>query len=261
VSRDGDAVLELDRVDAGYRRYRALFGVSLRVGPGEAVALVGPNGVGKTTVARVASGLVAPTAGRVAVGGRDVTGRPAHEIARAGVAHAPEGRSVFASLTVEENLAIPFRRRFGRRGLTGALDGVYDAFPRLGERRGQLAGSLSGGEQRILTLARAFTLEPRLLVADELSLGLAPIATDDVYAVLDRIRAAGTAVLVVEQKLDRVLGLADRVVVLDRGTVIFDGPPADAGSVPGALLHRGDGDGGALGGDGRPDGGDGRDRA
>lgn len=225
VATDGDDVLELDGIEAGYRRFRALFGVSLRVAAGDAVAVVGPNGVGKTTVARVATGLVRPTAGRVVVGGRDMTGRPAHEIAEAGVAHAPEGRSVFATLTVEENLALPFRRRFGRRGGARVLDETFASFPRLGERRSQLAGSLSGGEQRILTLARVLALEPRVLVADELSLGLDPINTAEVYAVLDRILAAGTAVLVVEQKLDRVLGLARRVVVLDRGTVSFDGPP------------------------------------
>jgi branched-chain amino acid transport system ATP-binding protein len=225
VATDGETVLELDGIDAGYRRFRALFGVSLRVGAGDAVAVVGPNGVGKTTVARVATGLVRPTAGRVVVGGRDMTGRPAHEIAGAGVAHAPEGRSVFATLTVEENLALPFRRRFGRRGGARVLDEAFAAFPRLGERRNQLAGSLSGGEQRILTLARVLALEPRVLVADELSLGLDPINTAEVYAVLDRILAAGTAVLVVEQKLDRVIALARRVVVLDRGTVTFDGPP------------------------------------
>jgi branched-chain amino acid transport system ATP-binding protein len=233
---DGSAVLELDRVDAGYRQFRALFGVSLRVAPGEAVALVGPNGVGKTTVARVATGLVVPTAGRLLVEGRDLTGRPAHEVADAGVAHAPEGRSVFATLTVEENLTLPFRRRFGRRGVAATLGTVYELFPRLGVRRDQLAGSLSGGEQRILTLARVLALEPRLLVADELSLGLDPINTGEVYTVLGRILAAGTAVLVIEQKLDKALALADRVVVLDRGTVTFDGAPDDAGAPTASFL-------------------------
>lgn len=232
-----DMVLELDAVEAGYRQFRALFGVSLRVGAGEAVAVIGPNGVGKTTVARVATGLVRPTAGRVLVGGRDMTRRAAHEIAAAGVAHAPEGRSVFATLTVEENLAIPFRRRFGRGGLARALDETYAAFPRLGERRGQIAGSLSGGEQRILTLARVLALEPRVLVADELSLGLDPINTAEVYAVLERILAGGTAVLVVEQKLDQVLALAQRVVALDRGTVTYDGPPDTAATLAGDPLH------------------------
>jgi branched-chain amino acid transport system ATP-binding protein len=237
---DRGAVLELDGVHAGYRQFQALFGVSLRVAPRQAVALVGSNGAGKTTLARVATGLVVPTAGRVLVDGRDITGEPAHEIAAAGIAHAPEGRSVFATLSVEENLSLPFRRRFGRRGVAPALAQVYDLFPRLGERRAQLAGSLSGGEQRLVTLARVLVLEPRLLVADELSLGLDPINTDYVYAVLERILDAGTALLVIEQKLDQVLALADRVVVLDRGTVGFDGAPDEAGA-PTASFLLGDG--------------------
>jgi branched-chain amino acid transport system ATP-binding protein len=229
-------VLELDGVDAGYRQFHALFGVSLQVAAGEAVALIGPNGVGKTTVARVATGLVAPTAGRVLVDGRDVTGRPAHEIAEAGIAHAPEGRSVFATLTVEENLTLPFRRRYGRTGVAPALERVYELFPRLGERRGQLAGSLSGGEQRMVTLARVLALEPRLLVADELSLGLDPINTSEVYAVLRRILEAGTALLVIEQKLDQALALARRVVVLERGAVTFEGASDDAGAPSSSFL-------------------------
>ncbi len=237
----GAAALELEGVHAGYRQFLALFGVSLRVEPGQAVALVGPNGVGKTTVARVATGLVVPTAGRLLVDGRDVTGQPPHELVAAGVAHAPEGRSVFATLSVEENLTLPFRRHFGRGGVAPALDRVYEMFPRLGERRGQLAGSLSGGEQRMVTLARVLALEPRVLVADELSLGLAPIITGEVYAVLERILAAGTALLVIEQKLDQVLALADRVVVLDRGSVTFTGAPGDAGAPTWSFLVGGGG--------------------
>jgi branched-chain amino acid transport system ATP-binding protein len=218
-------VLALDGIDAGYQQFRALFGVSLEIPAGTAVALIGPNGAGKTTLARVASGLVVPTAGRLVVDGTDVTGRPAHEIARLGISHAPEGRSVFASLSVEENLTLTFRQRFGRGGLRAALDRAYELFPRLGERRGQTAGSLSGGEQRMLTLAKVLVVEPRLLIADELSLGLAPIITTEVYLVLERIRAAGTALLVVEQHLDHALGIADEVVALERGQVTFSGSP------------------------------------
>jgi branched-chain amino acid transport system ATP-binding protein len=218
-------VLALDGVDAGYQQFRALFGVSLEIPAGTAVALIGPNGAGKTTVARVASGLVVPTAGRLLVDGTDVTGQPAHEIARMGISHAPEGRSVFASLSVEENLTLTFRQRFGRGGVRAALDRAYELFPRLGERRGQTAGSLSGGEQRMLTLAKVLVVEPRLLIADELSLGLAPIITTEVYLVLERIREAGTALLVVEQHLDHALGIADQVVALERGQVTFSGSP------------------------------------
>ena len=144
-------ILELREVEAGYGPFRALFGVSLTVGAGDAVALVGANGAGKTTLARVASGLLVPSAGSVLVDGAEIGagGPSAWRFVRAGVAHAPEGRSVFASLTVEENLALSFQRAFGRAGLAGALHRAYGLFPRLGERRGQLAGTLSGGEQRL----------------------------------------------------------------------------------------------------------------
>jgi branched-chain amino acid transport system ATP-binding protein len=228
-------VLELDRVDASYRQFRALFGVSLRVRKAQAVALVGPNGAGKTTVARVASGLLVPTAGQVSVDGRNMTGRPAQEFALVGVVHAPEGRSVFASLDVEENLMLPFRRQFGRSGLKAALTRAYDMFPRLGERRHQNAGSLSGGEQRMLSLARSVMLEPRLLIADELSLGLAPIVTTELYRVLERLLAAGTALLIIEQHASRALALADELIVFERGRVTFTGSPREVEAL-GAFL-------------------------
>jgi branched-chain amino acid transport system ATP-binding protein len=224
-------VLEFDQVYATYSQFRALFGVSLTVQPGQAVALIGPNGVGKTTVARVASGLVAPSAGHVRVCGVDLTGRQAYEFAQAGIAHAPEGRSVFGTISVEENLLLAFRREFGRAGQAGALDKAYTLFPRLGERRQQQAGSLSGGEQRMLTLARVLILEPKLLVADELSLGLAPIVTNEVYEVLRRILSNGTALLVIEQQVDHALALAGHVVVLERGRVISSGPPEQVDAV------------------------------
>jgi branched-chain amino acid transport system ATP-binding protein len=220
------AILELDDVHAGYLQFKALFGVSFAVHVGEAVALIGPNGAGKTTVARVVSGLVTPTAGRVLVNGEDYTTEPADQFARSGIAHAPEGRSVFATLSVEENLTLGFRRRFGRGGVGAALEQAYDLFPRLGERRKQGAGSLSGGEQRMLTLAAVLVLEPKLLIADELSLGLAPIVTDDLYNVLQRIHASGTALLLVEQHVDRALELADEVIVLERGIVRHRGRPS-----------------------------------
>jgi branched-chain amino acid transport system ATP-binding protein len=219
-------VLELEEVQAGYRLFKALFGVSFAVREAEAVALIGPNGAGKTTVARVASGLVSPSAGRVLVDGADFSAKPANEYALAGIAHAPEGRSVFATLTVEENLSLGFRRRFGRHGLGDALAKAYELFPRLGERRRQGAGSLSGGEQRMLTLAAVLVLEPKLLIADELSLGLAPIITDDLYGVLERILASGTALLLIEQHVDRALDLANEVVVLERGIVSHRGHPS-----------------------------------
>jgi branched-chain amino acid transport system ATP-binding protein len=222
------AVLELQDVTAGYGPFRALFGVSLAVGEGEALALVGPNGAGKTTVARVASGLVAPTAGKVLVDGADVTGKRPYELVRAGVAHAPEGRSVFATLTVEENLTLSFRRSRGRAGVRGGLDHAFELFPALGQRRRQAAGTLSGGEQRMLSLARVLVEEPKVLVADELSLGLAPIVVEQIYESLQRLRTSGTSLLVVEQHVGHALRLCDRVAVLDHGTVSWVGDSAEA---------------------------------
>lgn len=222
-------VLQLDDVHAGYGAFRALFGVSIEVGEGEAVALLGANGVGKTTVARVASGLIAPTAGTVRVLGDDLTGAPAHRFARAGVKHAPEGRSVFASLDVEENLRLSFRRSKGKAGVADALALAYQRFPVLGERRHQVAGTLSGGQQRMLSMARVLVEAPPLLVADELSLGLAPIIVDEIYAELHRLRAEGTSLLIVEQQVSHALALCDRVVILDHGSIAWQGPAGDAG--------------------------------
>ncbi len=221
-------VLSLRGVSASYGPFRALFGVDLEVAPGEAVALLGANGAGQTTVARVATGLVCPTAGSVAVDGVDLTGSSAYAFARAGVAHAPEGRSVFATLTVEENLVLSFRQTRGRAGVAAGLDLAFDLFPILRERRRQLAGTLSGGQQRMLSMARVLVETPKLLVADELSLGLAPIVVDEVYASLARLREAGTSLLIVEQQVRHALDLCDRVLVLQHGAVGWEGPAGDA---------------------------------
>lgn len=225
------AALELSSVSASYGPFKALFDVSLAVDPGEAVALLGPNGSGKTTVARVASGLVTPTTGTVLVGGDDFTGHPAYEFAQAAIAHAPEGRSVFATLSVEDNLTLSFRRSRGRRGVAGALADAYELFPLLAERRRQLAGTLSGGQQRMLSLARVMVESPVLLIADELSLGLAPIIIDQVYDKLAMLRDRGTALLIVEQHITKALELCDRAVLLRRGSVAWAGPAADATDV------------------------------
>ena len=227
----GGATLELRDVEASYGPFRALFGVSLTVAAGEAVALLGSNGVGKTTVARVASGLVTPTAGAVLLDGEDMTGSRPHEYARRGVAHAPEGRSVFATFTVEENLVLSFHRSLGRRNVAAGLARAFDLFPRLRERRWQLAGTLSGGEQRMLSLARVLVESPTLLIADELSLGLAPVIIDEVYATLETIRASGTSLLIVEQHVGHALALCDRVVLLDHGSVTWEGDAEGAADV------------------------------
>jgi branched-chain amino acid transport system ATP-binding protein len=229
-------VLELRSVSAAYGPFRALFDVSLTVDRGESVALVGSNGAGKTTVARVASGLVVPSAGAVIVDGVDMTSARTYAFARAGVAHAPEGRSVFASLTVEENLSLSFRRVHGRRGLRKSLDLAYEMFPVLGRRRGQTAGTLSGGEQRMLSLARVLVDLPKVLIADELSLGLAPIIVDELYESLRRLRGEGTSLLIVEQQVVQALRLCDRVAVLDHGSVSWTGDSTDATGVVAEVL-------------------------
>jgi branched-chain amino acid transport system ATP-binding protein len=228
VSDRPTPVLELRDVHAGYGAFKALFGISLAVAPGEAVALLGHNGVGKTTVARVATGLIRPTSGSVHIDGQDMTRTRLHRFNRAGVVHAPEGRSVFATLTVVENLTLSFRVSRGRRGVAAGLEQAFALFPALASRRRQLAGTLSGGEQRMLSMARVLVEEPKLLVADELSLGLAPRIVDEVYASLDRLRTAGTALLIVEQHVGHALSLCDRVLLLDHGSVTWEGPAADA---------------------------------
>lgn len=227
------ALLELDGVEASYGPFRALFGVSFTVEEGQAVALLGSNGAGKTTVARVCSGLIRPSAGSVRFAGNDISRSHAWQITRDGIVQAPEGRSVFATLTVEENLMLGFRRSLGKARAGEALEQAYEAFPRLRERRRQVAGTLSGGEQRMLSLSRVLADPPRLLIADELSLGLAPIIVSEVYQTLDRIRAAGTTLLVVEQQVGHALDLADAAVVLEQGRVAYAGPP-DAEQVRGA---------------------------
>jgi branched-chain amino acid transport system ATP-binding protein len=233
---DAAPLLELDGVSAGYASFRAVFDLSFAVRPGTALALLGPNGSGKTTVARLCSGLVRPSSGTIRLDGTDVTGTPAWRLARLGVFHAAEGRSVFASLGVEENLVLSFRAALGRRGVAAAIERAYARFPRLGERRRQSAGTLSGGEQRMLSLARVLAAPPRLLVVDELSLGLAPSVVDEVFAALEEVRDSGTTLVVIEQHVDRALGLADDVVLLSKGRVMYRGLRSEVGDLVERLL-------------------------
>jgi branched-chain amino acid transport system ATP-binding protein len=235
------ALLELRDVDAAYGPFRAIFGVSFTLYPGRVLALLGSNGSGKTTIARVSSGLLAPTTGTVWFDGDDVTGWRPFRYARLGIVHAPEGRSVFASLSVEENLALTFQRTRGRSGVGAALAQAYELFPRLGERRRQTAGTLSGGEQRMLSLARVLVEQPRLLIADELSLGLAPIVVDEVYRTLERIRDAGTTLLIVEQHVQHALAIADDAIVLVKGEVAYSGPVSELGDLHARVLGVGGG--------------------
>jgi branched-chain amino acid transport system ATP-binding protein len=228
-------LLELDDVHAGYGPFRALFGVSFAVPRGAAVALLGPNGAGKSTVARVATGLVPVTAGRVRFDGRDITGLATHRRAGLGMAYAPEGRAVFATLTVEENIVLHLGRGRGRDGGPSGLERALAAFPHLAARRHQRAGTLSGGEQRMLSLVSALVDPPLLLVVDELSLGLAPVIIDDVFRTLVAIRDAGSSLLIVEQHVDRALSLADYVVLLHKGEVVQQGPVDELRGVARAL--------------------------
>jgi len=234
--RPGTPLLELRDIHAGYGPFRSLFGINLAIQPQGVMALLGANGSGKTTVVRVASGLIKPTQGHLLFEGEDVTGKRAFKLAQLGIVHAPEGRSVFASLTVEENLVLTFREVFGRRGLKPKLEQAYALFPRMGERRRQLAGTLSGGEQRMLSLARVLVRGPKLLITDELSLGLAPVIIDEVYETLGTIRDSGCALLIVEQHVHQALTLADDVVVLAKGQVILSGSKEELGDISDRLL-------------------------
>jgi branched-chain amino acid transport system ATP-binding protein len=226
----------MDHVSAAYGPYRALFDVTFSVPASGITALIGSNGAGKSTVARVATGLLASSEGSIHLDGTDVTGLATYKIARLGCSHVPEGRGVFADLTVEENLRILFRQRLGRRQVPDALERAYENFPILGSRRRQHGGTLSGGEQRILSLAKVLVAPPRVLVADEISLGLAPIMMDAIYDGLRKINDAGTALLLVEQQVDRVLDIASTAVVLEHGAVAYDGPAASALSAVEAVL-------------------------
>jgi branched-chain amino acid transport system ATP-binding protein len=223
-----NSALGFQRVHAAYGPYRALFGVTFDVPKGGVKALLGSNGAGKSTVARVASGLIPVVSGAITVAGTDVTARSTHQIARLGLAHVPEGRGVFADLSVEENLVLLLRQRVGRKRVAECLGRAYDAFPILKERRRQRAGLLSGGQQRLLSLANVLVAPPAVLIADELSLGLAPAVVDAVYDGLREINRAGCALVVVEQQTDRVLDMVTEAMVLEHGEVVYDGDPAGA---------------------------------
>ena len=204
--------------------------------PGAIVALLGSNGAGKSTVARVVSGLVTASSGRITFNNQDIAAMPAFKIARLGMVHVPEGRGIFSSLSVEENLLLSFRQRLARTNVPAALEQAYTAFPILADRKGQIAGTLSGGQQRILALSRVLATPPRLLIVDELSLGLAPAIVDNVYETLVKIRETGCAVLVVEQQVDRALAIADEAVLLARGLVAWSGPASEASAAMDKVL-------------------------
>ncbi|NUP32207.1 MAG: ABC transporter ATP-binding protein [Streptomycetaceae bacterium] len=216
------SLLELRGVRAAYGRITVLHGADVAVEPGRVVALLGPNGAGKTTTLRVAAGVHPVSSGHLLLGGRDVTGAAARDLARSGVCLIPEGRGVFPNLSVRDNL---WMMTCTGRGRDAVEEIAYDRFPILGKRRSQAAGTLSGGEQQMLALARGLSTDPAVLLLDELSLGLAPLVVARLYELVAGIAAQGVAVLVVEQFATAVLGIADHAAVLVRGRVAWQGSP------------------------------------
>ncbi len=224
-----EPILRIEDLDVRYASSQALFGVSTEVAAGSVLAVLGANGAGKSTLARAVSGLVAPFGGRVLCDGRDSTGTSAHYVRRLGLTYIPEGRGIFPGLTVIDNLRMAVAQE--KRPERGpAIDRAIDMFPVLGSRRTQLAGSLSGGEQQMLALARAVAVLPKLIIADEMSLGLAPQIVEAVFQSLEETRRAGVTIVLSEQFVHRALSLADTCVILTRGRVGWSGPASEAGT-------------------------------
>ena len=216
-------MLSLSNIDAGYGTFQALFDVSLEVNAGEAIGVIGPNGAGKTTLMRVISGLIRPTAGRIAMEGADLLATPPHRILELGIAHVPENRRLFPRMTVEDNLRMGAFIPAARAKFRQRLEFVYDLFPRMKERRAQLAGTMSGGEQQMCAIGRALMSEPRLLLLDEPSAGLAPVVVQQVFGLVEQIRASGLTVLIVEQNVRQVLKVVDRAYLLEAGSIRVSG--------------------------------------
>ena len=221
-------MLSIQNLHAAYGKVEVLHGISLDVPKGKLVTLIGSNGAGKTTTMRAISGMLKPKSGTVTLGGKDVTGLDSHKIARAGLAHSPEGRRVFASMSVTDNLLLGAFPRFTRARPKGDikrdLDKALELFPRLKERRDQLAGTLSGGEQQMLAMARAVMLNPEVILLDEPSMGLAPILVEEVFRIITRLKAGGVTMLLVEQFAAAALNVADYGYVLENGSISVHGP-------------------------------------
>ncbi|HVA49432.1 MAG TPA: ABC transporter ATP-binding protein [Pirellulales bacterium] len=226
------ALLELERVWAGYGQAEVLKNVSLEVGEGEMVAMIGANGAGKTTMLLCISGCLPADRGEIRFRGRSTRGLPPHEVVRLGLSHAPEGRRIFSRLTVAENLQLGAYTRRDRAAIERDVKSVYELFPILAERRQQAGGTLSGGEQQMLALARAWMSRPRLLLLDEPSLGLAPLVVAKVFEALASWHRTGMSMLLVEQNARQALALAERAYVLEQGTVTLAGPAAQLASDP-----------------------------
>jgi branched-chain amino acid transport system ATP-binding protein len=225
-------MLAVERLEVAYGRTAALKGIDLRVDEGKVVCLIGANGAGKTTTMRALSGLLRPAAGRIAFDGTDITGMRPHRIAALGMRHVPEGRQIFAGLTVAENLSVgawlePTAAKRARR-----QEEVLARFPRLKERLGQLAGSMSGGEQQMLALGRALMGAPRLLLLDEPSMGLAPLFVEEIFGIIADLRREGRTILLVEQNASAALEVADYAFVLETGRIVLEGPATEVANDP-----------------------------
>ena len=229
-------MLEVKNLTAAYGQVSVLHGVSLKVEKGQLVTLIGSNGAGKTTTMRAISGMISPTGGDILLEGKSIGGLASHQISKLGVAHSPEGRRVFPTQSVKDNLLLGAfsRLTFGReRGdVEGDLDRALDLFPRLRERKDQLAGTLSGGEQQMLAMARALMLKPEVLLLDEPSMGLAPILVEEVFHIIKRLKQEGVTMLLVEQFAAAALGVADYGYVMENGRIAVEGPAAQLQNDP-----------------------------
>jgi branched-chain amino acid transport system ATP-binding protein len=219
----GAPLLEIDDLHVAYGQVEAVRGVSLRVSEGQIVTLIGPNGAGKTSILSALTGLVRPHAGKVRLSGQDVTGLPAHRTVAAGLTLVPEGRAILGRMTIEENLRLAGERRQPAAGLAAAIEEQYRRFPILGERRRQLAGSLSGGQQQMLAFARALLARPRVLLLDEPSMGLSPILVQQIFGTIREIHREGTTILLVEQNARLALAESSYAYVIEHGRLVLEG--------------------------------------
>ncbi|MCR5388034.1 MAG: ABC transporter ATP-binding protein [Lachnospiraceae bacterium] len=221
------AMLEVKDLEVYYGVIRALKGISFNVDQGEVIALIGANGAGKTTTLATVTGMIPAKAGSIVFEGKDITKVPGHEIVKLGMAHVPEGRRVFAQLSVLENLKLGAYTRTDKGEIEASLDRVYQSFPRLKERTKQLAGTLSGGEQQMLAMGRALMSKPKIVLMDEPSMGLSPLLVGEIFNIIKEISASGTTVLLVEQNAKKALSIADRAYVLETGNIVLEGKASD----------------------------------
>jgi branched-chain amino acid transport system ATP-binding protein len=225
-------MLALDNVSVNYGAIEALTGISLHVESGEVVTLIGANGAGKTTTLRTITGLLQPREGKITFEGEDISGRATHRLVAKGISMSPEGRGVFANLSVRENLQMGAYLRKDKRAIAAEMERVFQMFPRLKERESQKAGTLSGGEQQMLAIGRALMSQPRLLLLDEPSLGLAPLVVHTIFEAIDEIKSKGTTILLVEQNAHAALKHSDRAYVLETGRIVMEGRSAELAADP-----------------------------